>query len=241
MRIGSNYSVAAATMFSMIVHICAMILLNNISLMPKRITPRAHLIIVDLLPAEVKPAPPPVAAPEPKKNPPQPEEKKPPVPEKKEEVTIAKPEPKPVPKPKPKPEPKPVPKKTPPKVDPEQQRQAAIARIKAQLEQKNAEEAERRESAAVAGSLLDIWKSLVDQQVRRFWVIPDTLADRRDLEAVIIMEIDKNGHLTGTTIEKSSGNPHYDQSALRAATKAAPFPPPPMGEAPVKVGLIFTP
>lgn len=38
-------------------------------------------------------------------------------------------------------------------------------------------------------------------------------------------EINRDGRITGLAIEKPSGNPYYDQAALRAITEAAPFPP----------------
>ena len=44
-------------------------------------------------------------------------------------------------------------------------------------------------------------------------------------QPVAIFEINRDGRVTGLAIEKPSGNPYYDQAALRAVTEAAPFPP----------------
>jgi TonB family protein len=44
-------------------------------------------------------------------------------------------------------------------------------------------------------------------------------------QPVAIFEINRDGRLTGLAIERPSGNPYYDQAALRAITEAAPFPP----------------
>jgi protein TonB len=44
-------------------------------------------------------------------------------------------------------------------------------------------------------------------------------------QPVAVFEINRDGRVTGLAIEKASGNPYYDQAALRAITEAAPFPP----------------
>lgn len=44
-------------------------------------------------------------------------------------------------------------------------------------------------------------------------------------QPVAVFEINRDGRITGLAIEKPSGNPYYDQAALRAITEAAPFPP----------------
>jgi TonB family protein len=42
---------------------------------------------------------------------------------------------------------------------------------------------------------------------------------------VAVIQIARNGQLSNVAIEKTSGNPYYDQAALRAITDAVPFPP----------------
>lgn len=44
-------------------------------------------------------------------------------------------------------------------------------------------------------------------------------------QPVAVFDINRDGRVTGLAIEKPSGNPYYDQAALRAITEAAPFPP----------------
>jgi TonB family protein len=44
-------------------------------------------------------------------------------------------------------------------------------------------------------------------------------------QPVATFEISRDGRVSGLAIEKPSGNPYYDQAALRAITEAAPFPP----------------
>lgn len=44
-------------------------------------------------------------------------------------------------------------------------------------------------------------------------------------QPVAVFEIGRDGRVSGLAIEKKSGNPYYDQAALRAITEATPFPP----------------
>jgi protein TonB len=44
-------------------------------------------------------------------------------------------------------------------------------------------------------------------------------------QPVAVFEIARNGQVSKVTIEKSSGNPYYDQQALRAISEANPLPP----------------
>jgi protein TonB len=44
-------------------------------------------------------------------------------------------------------------------------------------------------------------------------------------QPIAIFEISRDGKINGLAIEKTSGNPYYDQAALRAITEATPFPP----------------
>lgn len=49
---------------------------------------------------------------------------------------------------------------------------------------------------------------------------------RDGIQPQVVFEIGRDGKLRGlAAVEKSSGNPLYDQAALRAITEAAPFPP----------------
>jgi len=80
------------------------------------------------------------------------------------------------------------------------------------------------------------------QRVREAWVLPESLVQRR-LETIIGIRIGRSGVIHRTWTEKSSGNPVFDQSALRAVAKVNPLPPLPpefRGEY-LEVGLRFTP
>jgi TonB family protein len=58
----------------------------------------------------------------------------------------------------------------------------------------------------------------------------------------VVFEIGRDGKIAGLKVEKSSGNPLYDQAALRAITDATPFPPLPeeFKETFLRVHLGFT-
>ncbi|OLC12206.1 MAG: hypothetical protein AUH77_10050 [Candidatus Rokubacteria bacterium 13_1_40CM_4_69_39] len=47
-------------------------------------------------------------------------------------------------------------------------------------------------------------------------------------QPAVIFEIGRNGELKRVVVDKSSGNPYYDQTAIRAVTEANPFPPLPV-------------
>lgn len=63
-------------------------------------------------------------------------------------------------------------------------------------------------------------------------------------QPVVVFEISRNGQLGKLAIDKSSGNPYYDQQALRAISEATPFPPlPPEWSKPtlsIQLGFNFT-
>jgi TonB family protein len=60
-------------------------------------------------------------------------------------------------------------------------------------------------------------------------------------QPAVVFEIARDGGLRGVRVEKTSGNPYYDQAAVRAVTEANPFPPLPIDfkEAVLSVGLQF--
>src|SRR5204862_8287462 len=48
-------------------------------------------------------------------------------------------------------------------------------------------------------------------------------------QPAVVFEIARDGGLRGARVDKTSGNPYYDQAAVRAVTEANPFPPLPTG------------
>jgi TonB family protein len=119
-----------------------------------------------------------------------------------------------------------------PTVNDEQQRLVAIKEI----EQKVAGRA-TDDVPMVTNAEIDQYKWMIQERVKRFWVIPDTLSES-DLGAVIIIEIDTSGNVKKSRFEQSSGNLVFDQAAIRAISKATPFPSPP-GKISMEFGLRF--
>ena len=68
----------------------------------------------------------------------------------------------------------------------------------------------------------------VQRKVTEKWVQP-TRTTEPGLRVVVLFEIARDGQVTGSKVEQTSGNSWYDQSALRAIIEANPFPPLPEG------------
>ena len=89
-----------------------------------------------------------------------------------------------------------------------------------------------------------IYYNLIWKRIRSVWVLPDAaLAGQKNLEAIIGIRIAPNGQIEDIQFEKKSGNPIFDESALRAIQKSNPLPPLPPGFEGERfdVGVRFTP
>jgi TonB family protein len=67
--------------------------------------------------------------------------------------------------------------------------------------------------------------SIISHMIWKEWTYPDI--ERQGLEVVISIRIDKDGNVISQDIEKFSGDILFDRSALRAISRASPFPSPP--------------
>jgi TonB family protein len=74
----------------------------------------------------------------------------------------------------------------------------------------------------------DSYYGRVIEMISDQWAWPPEIGSL-DLEVIISIRIDGRGNIVSQEIEKSSGNLQFDQSALRAISKANPLPPPPFG------------
>jgi TonB family protein len=71
------------------------------------------------------------------------------------------------------------------------------------------------------------WNLAVVQHMRRIWVIPPDFQGS-NLQVQVEGQIDAMGNIIGKIrVVRSSGNPYYDDSVLRALLKASPLPSPP--------------
>ncbi len=84
----------------------------------------------------------------------------------------------------------------------------------------------------------EIWN-----RVKKAWQVPGGLANKKNLETVVIVKIRKDGRIVDVEIEKRSGNRIYDESALRTLRSVDPLPPFPqslVGEY-LEIGFRFLP
>jgi len=82
-------------------------------------------------------------------------------------------------------------------------------------------------SGRVSPETLAYFQAL-DERIRENWTVPDlALSDSRNLIVQIRITIERDGKVSNVRMERSSGNPYFDDSVLRAITKASPLPVPP--------------
>jgi TonB family protein len=65
---------------------------------------------------------------------------------------------------------------------------------------------------------------LIQSKIGERWTPPRAAAAGGE-RTIVLFEIQRDGQVREPTVERSSGNTLYDQSALRAVTEASPFPP----------------
>ncbi len=64
------------------------------------------------------------------------------------------------------------------------------------------------------------------QKIHDAWLVPSSMAaSSYGYETIIAITIHKDGTITDMSVEKSSGNIYFDQTAIRAIKKASPLPP----------------
>ena len=74
-------------------------------------------------------------------------------------------------------------------------------------------------------SKLSDYYSMVWAKIKKEWTLPGEIPKGgKNLEAIIVIEWDRNGKIQKSYFEKKSGNSQYDQSAMRAIKKADPLP-----------------
>jgi len=78
-------------------------------------------------------------------------------------------------------------------------------------------------------------------RIKKQWTLPQGILPRENLEAIVHTKILRNGAVTDLGFEKRSGNRYFDESALKAVTKAAPLPPLPEGvrDSSIEIGIRF--
>jgi colicin import membrane protein len=90
-------------------------------------------------------------------------------------------------------------------------------------------------------SKMNAYYAMIWSRIKGKWALPQGILSGNVLETVIDVTILRNGAVTGMNFEKRSGNRYFDESAVKAVQKAAPFPPLPawIGENSLAVGIRF--
>lgn len=83
--------------------------------------------------------------------------------------------------------------------------------------------------------------AMIWSRIKGKWALPQGILPGEQLETVIDVTILRSGAVMEVNFEKRSGNRYFDESALKAIRKAAPFPPLPawVGERSLDVGIRF--
>jgi|Deesub1362A_J573_1020465.scaffolds.fasta_scaffold00074_62 colicin import membrane protein len=92
-----------------------------------------------------------------------------------------------------------------------------------------------KEAPREAGLLAEYYQRL-KERIWQNWYWPSQAEGQ--LEAVVVVEVLKDGTLKIKGFERRSGNALFDRSAVRAIRRASPVEPPPVG---MEVGLVFRP
>jgi colicin import membrane protein len=71
---------------------------------------------------------------------------------------------------------------------------------------------------------LRAYQELVRQRIIDAWILPLPQEEARNLQATALLTVGRNGHIAQLNLLKTSGNPLFDDSLLRAIKQAAPLP-----------------
>ncbi len=93
--------------------------------------------------------------------------------------------------------------------------------------EKEGEETAAKRQKTISPEATAVYYGIIRYRVLERWVYTGKAVDR--LEAEVLISLSKQGGVQKQSIVKSSGNPDFDRSVLRAIAKASPFPPPPEG------------
>jgi TonB family protein len=83
--------------------------------------------------------------------------------------------------------------------------------------------ADASESDAI-GLARRLYYAEVWDAIRRQWALPKTLVNAKDLEAILVIVVRRDGRILDIQFEKRSGNSLFDDSVVRAVQKANPLP-----------------
>ena len=98
-------------------------------------------------------------------------------------------------------------------------------------------------NTAVIDEILKRYYAAVYERVHAYWNLPDLQNWKDSLEAVVILEVRKDGIITSKVYEKKSDNHFFNQFVDKAIQEASPLPPFPLGleKERLEIGLRFRP
>jgi TonB family protein len=100
------------------------------------------------------------------------------------------------------------------------------------------------QGSSAFNSKLGDYYDMIWAKIKKEWTLPEEFPQgKTDLEAIIVIVIERNGKIQKSWFEKRSGNAFYDQMAMRAIKKAEPFPPIPkeFSDETFEIGIRFHP
>ena len=82
---------------------------------------------------------------------------------------------------------------------------------------------------AGTGIAMRIYQAEVEERIKSNWSYPVALQSKRDLEAIVVVMVKRDGAIVNIQLKKRSGSAIFDQSVLRAVERSGPLPPFPEG------------
>ncbi len=109
----------------------------------------------------------------------------------------------------------------------------------------------RNQSGPTTGQLTANSSSIIESQyfatvvgiIQSHWAIPPNLGKRNDLQAIVIVIVNRDGRIVDMYMEKKSGNKIFDQFVEKSIDASNPLPPipPAMNRQKIEFGLNFSP
>lgn len=108
--------------------------------------------------------------------------------------------------------------------------QEAISRIESKVKQQSASSGPP--AGAQVGIAIQLYKVEVENRIKENWGYPAAFMDpekNKNLEALVIVKVSRDGTILKSWFEKRSGNTGFDESVRKAVERSNPLPPFPEG------------
>ena len=86
-----------------------------------------------------------------------------------------------------------------------------------------------RGGRAISGIPIQIYQMEVENRIKGNWSYPVALRSKKDLEAVVVVVVRRDGTILDTEMKKGSADAVFDESVMRAVRRSDPLPPFPEG------------